>query len=49
MKKILKRDLMKFTGKILKTMVDREQEKWPPHCVGILHQPKRPININYTK
>lgn len=43
MKKKLQKDLMMVTGKVVRTLVKKEQSKWPPHCLGILNQPKRPI------
>ena len=44
MKNKLQAELMIATGKIIKKVVDKEQNKWIPHCMGILHQPKRPTH-----
>ena len=38
----VKESILKVTGKILQSKVEKDQSKWPPHCMGILHQPKRP-------
>ena len=32
------------SGKLMEKFVKKEETKWPPHCVGIFHQPKRPAN-----
>ena len=38
----IQKDIIVVTGKILKSIAWKEQNKWPPCCIGILHQPKRP-------
>ena len=42
MKEKIQRNLALMTGKAIQKVVNKEQGKWPPHCAGILHQPKRP-------
>lgn len=42
MKMQLQKEILNVTGKILKAAVDSECGKRPPHCMGIMHQPKRP-------
>ena len=39
---MLKEKAIKVSGKLVKKFVQKEQTKWP-HCVGVLHQPKRPV------
>lgn len=39
---MLKEKMIKMSGKWMGKFVQRGQEQWPPHCVGVLHQPKRP-------
>lgn len=39
---MLKEKAVKVSGKLMNKVVQKEQTKWPPHCLGILHQPKRP-------
>lgn len=34
--------LIDISGKILQNRIEKENGKWPPHCIGVLHQPKRP-------
>lgn len=40
---MLKEKAVKVSGKLVEKFVQKEQTKWPPHCGGILHQPKRPV------
>ncbi|MGN0327966.1 MAG: AgrD family cyclic lactone autoinducer peptide [Lachnospira sp.] len=35
--------------KITNGAVKRNAEEWPPVCIGILHQPKRPEQISNNK
>lgn len=39
---------LKISGSVLKKMVEKEQKKGP-WCMGILHQPKRPVAFKKTK
>ena len=41
---MLKEKAIKVSGKLMEKFVKKEETKWPPHCVGIFHQPKRPAN-----
>mgnify|MGYP004454281103 FL=1 len=41
---MLKEKAVKVSGKLMEKIVKKEETKWPPHCVGFLHQPKRPAN-----
>ena len=41
---MLKEKAVKVSGKLMEKFVKKEVTKWPPHCVGFLHQPKRPVN-----
>lgn len=41
--RMMKESILKASGKILQCVAEKEQSKWPPHCMGILHQPKRPV------
>lgn len=34
--------ILKVVEKVVRQEVIKNQEEWPPHCWGILHQPKRP-------
>lgn len=38
----MKERIFNISGKVLQNKVEKEKNKWPPHCMGILHQPKRP-------
>ena len=40
--KSLKVNVLKTVNKLTKEMVQRRNEEWPPGCISILHQPKRP-------
>ncbi len=43
MKKInFSENAWKAAGKLVKHEAKRADAGWPPACVGILHQPKRP-------
>ena len=37
----MKERIFNISGKVLQNKVEKEKNKWPPHCMGILHQPKR--------
>ena len=37
---MLKEKAIKVSGKLMEKFVKKEETKWPPHCVGIFHQPK---------
>ena len=41
---MLKEKAVKVSGKLMEKFVKKEETKWTPHCVGFLHQPKRPAN-----
>lgn len=41
MRKEMEKTLLKMTKKVLDKEIIQAPE-WPPSCVGILHQPKRP-------
>lgn len=41
---MLKEKAIKVSGKLMEKFVKKEETKWPPRCVGIFHQPKRPAN-----
>lgn len=32
-----------LAGKFVKRETERINAKWPPMCIGFLHQPKRPV------
>ena len=38
----LKVNVLKTVNKATKKMVERRNATWPPECIAILHQPKRP-------
>lgn len=40
---MLKEKAVKVSGKLVEKFVQKEQTKKLPHCIGILHQPKRPV------
>ncbi len=33
---------MKMLAKVTKNEAEKNMRGWPPHCMGIYHQPKRP-------
>lgn len=33
---------LKAVGKLVQNEAKKVQRKWPPDCMGFLHQPKRP-------
>lgn len=35
-------NVLKAVNNVTKNMVVRKNEKWPPECAVIFHQPKRP-------
>ena len=41
---MLKEKAIKVSGKLMEKFVKNEEAKWPPHCMGFLHQPKRQTN-----
>ena len=41
-RKKVKRGLLKIAQKIGEKEVVRNITRWPPDCMGVLHQPKRP-------
>ena len=41
-KSTIKEEMLKISGKILQSKVEKEKNRRWPHCVGILHQPVRP-------
>ena len=41
---MLKEKAIKVSGKLMEKFVKNEEAKWPRHCMGFLHQPKRPTN-----
>ena len=42
MKSNIENKILKVVQVIVKSEVERNSNKWPPTCMGILHQPKRP-------
>lgn len=34
--------LLRMVERVVRHEVTKHNEDWPPHCWGILHQPKRP-------
>lgn len=42
-KSSLNTGILKAAGKLVKLETKRVDAGWPPLCVGLLHQPKRPI------
>lgn len=40
--KLLKRESLKLLKKVTKTVVKQKAEEWPPSCLGLTYQPKRP-------
>ena len=42
-----KKEVLKVVKKIGSVAVERNSYRWPPLCMGILHQPKRP-KTKYT-
>ena len=45
----IKDSALKISGSVLKKMVEKEQQKKKPGCMGFLHQPKRPAALKKTK
>ena len=39
-----KKESLKMVERIAKIKVDNNRFGWPPLCMGMLHQPKRPVN-----
>lgn len=39
----LKSSMLKVVEKVVQVEVKRIDSKWPPACIGIYHQPKRPV------
>ena len=42
MKSNMENKILKIVQNIVRVEVERNSNKWPPTCMGILHQPKRP-------
>lgn len=42
MKNDIKRMMLKGIEKIVSKEVEKMEKSWPPLCIGLLHQPKRP-------
>lgn len=42
MKASTKKAVLGMTAKIVEKEVQKLRDQWPPTCMGILHQPKRP-------
>ena len=38
------KQVLKLVEKVARTEVERNIYDWPPICIGIYHQPKRPKN-----
>ena len=38
-----KKKSLEMVEKMLRIKVEANQNKWPPNCIGIFHQPKRPV------
>ena len=43
-KKVVKRKILKGLQEIMERRVAYHMSEWPPACVGLMHQPKRPNN-----
>lgn len=41
-----KLEALKAVERVTRVKVDNVRHRWPPICMGILHQPKRPVTIN---
>lgn len=39
-----KKTLLKGIQKVAENELSREFSRWPPDCLGLIHQPKRPCN-----
>ena len=37
-----KKDVLKLVERVARIKVEENAFRWPPICIGILHQPKRP-------
>ena len=44
-RKIVRRVLLEAAQKIGEREVIRNASHWPPYCMGVAHQPKRPSEI----
>lgn len=44
-----KKEVLKLAKKIGSMAVEQYSYKWPPICMGILHQPQRSKNNNNVK
>lgn len=42
--KNVNRKVLKLVERLMRNEVSQSVEKFPPPCLGIFHQPKRPIN-----
>lgn len=43
---IISKVALKSLKKVVDYQVDRTVHKWPPICISIYHQPKRPKHMN---
>lgn len=41
-KKTIAKKVLKAVEKVARHEITRSNSEWPPHCMGIYHQPKRP-------
>jgi cyclic lactone autoinducer peptide len=39
----VKKNVLKVVEKVISLEVEKNNSMWPPLCMGIYHQPKRPI------
>lgn len=37
-----------FLKKKVNAVIDKDEDSWPPVCLGIFHQPERPISSKRT-
>ena len=45
----VKKGALKVIAKVVEIGVKEYVYEWPPHCAGILHQPKRPMECRSEK
>ena len=37
------KEVLAFVEKVMRVKVEKNTHRWPPLCMGIFHQPKRPV------
>lgn len=38
-----KQNMLKLIEELARIKQEEDSKRWPPPCVGLLHQPKRPV------